>query len=64
MATGGVDMIDTNSIGPQLCHQTGIEFALLLVDERVQIGKLVGNACYRISGKSIAESLGILLPLM
>lgn len=40
-----VYMIDTYSIGPKVCHRGSVEGTLSSVGERVEGGKLVGNAC-------------------
>ena len=40
-----VYMIDPYSIGPQVCHRGRVERTLSCVGERVEGGKLVGNAC-------------------
>ena len=42
-----VYMIDAYSIGPQICHRGSVKGALSSVGERVEGGKLVGNACSR-----------------
>lgn len=42
-----VYMIDTDGVGPQVCHRGSIERALSCVGERVEGGKLVRDACSR-----------------
>ena len=37
-------MIDTNCIGAELLHQSGIKLALFGIDERVLVNELVGNS--------------------
>jgi hypothetical protein len=44
-----VDVIDADSISPELLHQSRITLALVSVDERVVLDKLVGDPCAEVS---------------
>ena len=42
-----VYMIYPYSIGPQVCHGGSVECTLCCISQRVEGGKLIGNACAR-----------------
>ena len=42
-----VHMIYPYSIGPQVCHGGSVECTLSCIGQRVEGGKLIGNACAR-----------------
>lgn len=47
MVGSRVYVIDAYTIGPQVCHRGSVEHTLSHVGERVEGGKLVGDACSR-----------------
>jgi hypothetical protein len=42
--SGGVDVVDSDCVGAQFLHQSGVQFALSSINERVIVGKLVGDS--------------------
>lgn len=38
-----IDMVDTDCVGAQFLHQSGVQLALSGINEGVIVGKLVGN---------------------
>lgn len=41
----GVDVVHTDRIGAQFLHESGIEFTLCSINERVVFDQLIGNTC-------------------
>jgi len=39
-----IDVVDTDCVGAQFLHQSGVQFALSGINERVIVGKLVGDS--------------------
>lgn len=54
MVAGGVDVVDTDGVGANVLHKTGVELALGVVDERVVGDELVGDSC--ITVKKLCQS--------
>ena len=44
-----INMVDTYSIRPQICHQARVERTLFCVSERILICELIGNAWILVS---------------
>jgi hypothetical protein len=59
-----VDVIDADSISPELLHQSRITLALVSVDERVVLDKLVGDPCAEVSRSWFWDLMKNNLPLM